>query len=221
MKAERRHELKTNALYLDLIRAWGWVQVHRTPVIVGVLLVAAAGVLMHLLISRAHSRPQEAWTELSSAASEEQYRKVLEDYPSTDAANEARMELYRILFEAGKLDQARALAQEVLDRVGGNQYLSARALLALGSAAEQERKTEEAVRLYERLLRDCPAPGFKDEAEARVKALRMPNRPVPPALAFTPLPVTEETVPIPTQPTTMAVTPPATGPATRPANANE
>ena len=172
--------------------------------------------VIYLWSQRAAKRPTEAWAALSSAMTPEQYRKLLADYPSTEAALEGRLELGRLLIQDPKQHaEARQLFQQVLEDAGSNEYHGARALLGLAELDEQERRTDEALKTYQRLVEQYPAPGFVELAKAREKALRMPNRPLAPAEAFEPLPKVEATTSIPWRPWSRPATRAASGPTTR------
>jgi len=211
MKAQRRHELKTNALLAALNRSEGWAEAHKRALTIGIVLVAAVIVVAYMWARRSAARPTEAWDELAVCEKPDQYRAFLADYGSTRAATEARLELGRLLVEEAvtvrardpvasaatkKIDEARDLYQVVLDGADGNQYDGARALMGLATLAEMGGRQETALGLYERIEKQYPAAGFVTLAADRSRVLRSPHRPKAPEPMGRPS-GTEAVVPIP------------------------
>jgi len=202
MKAQRRHELKTNVLYAWLSEARVWAEAHKGAIFVGALIVLGVFTIATLWIRRRLDRPREAWTLLSQTSTQEdQYRRLEEEYGSTRAGSEGRLLWASLLYERRRHEEARQRLQRVLADAGDDAYLGARALVGLATIAEQERNVDEAVRLYQRVLDEYPAPGCVWLATERVRVLRSPHRPTAPPLAFVPLPVSRPSMGSATQPT--------------------
>ena len=188
MKAERRHELKTNVLYARLTQAAGWAEEHKGLLFVGALVALGVFSIAYLWIHQRLARPREAWALLArTSVQEEQFKRLVEDYGGTRAAAEGRLIWAGLLYEERRHQEAREQLERALADADDDHYLAARALVELATMAEQERKVEEALRLYRRLVEEYPAPGYAELARERTAALERPGRPTAPPAAFAPL----------------------------------
>lgn len=206
MKAERRHELKTNALLAWLSRVIPWMRAHTGLVLLVLLVVVGGVVLIALGVRGRVTGPRKAWVALSAVREEDDLRRLLDEHGSTPAAREGRLFLAAYLYNQNRLTEARTLYEQVRQQAGDNAVLAARALLGLATVAEQERRFDEALQLYRTLSQERPVAGYAELAKDRLQVLERKDRPAPPAGAFEPLaasrPTTEEIVPIGSRPAT-------------------
>ena len=79
MKAERRHELQTNALADWLAKTIQKVQPHANTILIGALLVIVAIVAVVMLSGRSSGRSDGAWNEYFQATIYEDPEKRLKD----------------------------------------------------------------------------------------------------------------------------------------------
>lgn len=188
MKTQRRHELETNTLADWLGRVIAQVTPYRNylgTAIVALLVVVLIG---GYSLRRASAKRAEAWTELLTAASPEDFAGVANRYSDSLAGSWAKLRAADGELRAGlqqlfsdrdnalvRLRAAQRLYDELTQQPLGMDFLDQRAAMGAAKSLEALGELEEAGAEYQGLLDRFPGSPFAKEAKARLDDLKDPE----------------------------------------------
>jgi hypothetical protein len=189
MKSEHRHELQTNELGKYAEKISTYIDAHGNRLMIGLCLACLplAGLIYWWRTEK--SAQTAAWRDFSAAINAqraEEFHAVWQDHPGTVPAYWARVHegeqwlnqgvqsMFRNV-ETGmiELKKARDAFQAVIDDRRAPVELTDRALLGLGRALESmsDGSEDEAIKAYERLVKEFPDSIYKKDAQERIAVL--------------------------------------------------
>jgi len=189
MKSEERHQLAKNDLQQTLDRWLDKLEPYSNHILGGILLATAIAVGVILWMRTSEASVAAGWTELSSARSAEDFLKVAEDYPDSNAAQWARLRAARMLYVRAvdtsltnrsvsddDFNQARDLFNGLLKSNPPKEVREA-ALDGIARVLESTSSgdTKDAIDAYETLVREFPDSVNADYAKHRIEVLKKPE----------------------------------------------
>ena len=232
MKAERRHELKHNALDAELVKILDYLKQHMKGIILAILaIVAAISVGWAIVRNRAAavSVPRQDYDQLKrmDTSTADGRSKVLAGFEelSNQTGNRriaalARVEAADICerqqiagdFVSGALDKARKHYQRVVDEFADNPVAAGRAYLGLARLAEGKGDLAAARVHYQQVvgLGDRTSPMATNSAKGALAGLDDLAKPIRLATTRPAPPATQPALPSVTLPTSRPATAPAT-----------
>lgn len=155
MKGERRHELKEDE-FAATIAEWGeWLEKNYKPLLVGACLIAVAVALVGWYVVSSRRASEEAWYSLAKADKEWSPIRMLLMRPGLDAKTVAEIEKIR----QEMVERYKTIA----DNFPGTQA-AALASCRAGDLLYDQRKYDEAIAQYQRVIRQCATGVFAEVA---------------------------------------------------------
>lgn len=188
MKSEHRHELQTNELGKITEKLTGFMEVHGNRLMIGVCVASLVASAIIYWVRTRHNNEAAAWRELASAAASnkpEEFFDVWNAHPGSLTGAWARVHegetrlgmgvqsLFRNV-ETGteEVKKAKAAFQSVVDDRQSPPEVRERGLLGLARAHESLSETDDAVKVYETLVKKFKDTLYKNDAEQRIAILK-------------------------------------------------
>lgn len=193
MKSEHRHELQTNELGKFAEKLAIFIDVHGNRLMIGVCLACLPLAGLIYWYRTTTNNEAAAWRDFAAAVSNnkaDDFLEVWETHKSSPVGlwarvheGESRLTLgVETMFrnvEAGlvELNKAKTAFQSVVDDRKAPQEVRERAIIGLGRALESmsDGNEADAVKAYELLVNDYPNSIYKEDAAARITALKRPG----------------------------------------------
>jgi predicted negative regulator of RcsB-dependent stress response len=149
-------------------KLWAWFETNRKPALLGVALIAAAGLIAWILISQQQEKQIAAGAALSDIAANQMsgltprsdlvsaYLKVAGSYPGSSAGARALLMAAGNLFTENKFSEAQAQFEK-FTREYHDSPLMGQALLGVAACLDAQAKTDAAIAAYKNLIDRHPS----------------------------------------------------------------
>ena len=170
-------------------RLWAWLVTNKTQAAVGVVVLAAVGLVVWLILWQGHQRQVAAGEALSALAVEqmlsptprpnvvEAYLKVANQYPKSAAGARALLMAGGHLFSDGKYSEAQAQFEKFTRDHHDSPFMG-EALLGVAASLEAQGKTDGAVAGYKEIISRHPGDSVVPDAKfALARLYEVQNKP--------------------------------------------
>jgi predicted negative regulator of RcsB-dependent stress response len=190
MDSQHRHELQQNDLRKIANRALPFFEKYGLQIVIGLAVIVAVGIVAGFWYGYAAESTAKSWSLLDAAVNQQnpsadEFAAVADKYPGTEAAAwgtlKAADDYLKSGMQAVYTDRKAALvelekAKETYQKLESPETpadIRERALYGLARCLEtmSDGNTEDAIKVYSRLLNEFPDSMFKQIAEARIKDL--------------------------------------------------
>lgn len=191
MDSQHRHQLQQNDLGQLALKAKPWLERYGVPVLIGVVVVLVVVIGVTVWLNTQSASRSEAWTQLSTAQTVDEYGKVADEFPDTLAGAWAQLRMGELSLETGvaalftdrelalkDLETAKKEFEKVLaTKVDLPDNVRERAMYGLAQTMEAlcDGDTATVVAAYQALLSRFPSSILKPQVEERIKELEKPG----------------------------------------------
>ena len=187
MKSEHRHELKTNELGRLSERLMPFLEEYANRILIGFSVVALMAAVYIYVTRTASVTADASWTRFIAADTAEEFENIAEVYSGSTVGawsrvNAAERHLNNGIRAAFKdreaalsdLKQARTILEGLLKEKNLPVQVRETGLYLLSRCLEttSDGNTDEAVEMYERLLKEFPDSMYKDQADRQIAVLK-------------------------------------------------